>query len=71
MMDIVLMLLVVILSPAILIITLGFWSMVGAIISRFETSPPLYCDIDPLCHPAFIWKGGDGWIRDQKVRTYQ
>ena len=57
----------VLIAPALLIGTLILWWMIGVILEKvirgLFPDPPPYCDIDPMCHPAFVWhKDGSGWI---------
>jgi len=70
--DFIVMLILVVLSPAILILTFIFWLIVGGLTNflfdAIYPSDPPYCDIDPLCHEAFVWdKEGNGWIGNTLV----
>ena len=56
MFEIFMMFLMVLAFPAILLLIIGFYTALGALLDKFvteETAP--YCDIDPLCHPGFVW----------------
>lgn len=73
-MTILYMFLAILMFPAILLVVLGFWALVGHICDRiylrYYPGPAPYCDIDPLCHSAFVWdqdRKGYGWIGDVSV----
>lgn len=62
----------IILSPAVIIITIVFWKVVGHLLNMLldKIYPPdaPYCDIDPRCHQAFVWRSdGTGWIGNIRV----
>ena len=70
--DYIYMLILVILSPAVFIVTFIFWMIVGEaaglLLEIFSPSDGPSCDIDPLCHESFVWdKNGKGWIGDTLV----
>ena len=68
-MDYVIMFLLVLFSPVLILLVIGFWMAFGHIVDRILSKPePPYCDIDPRCHPAFVWlEDGTGWIGRIKV----
>lgn len=63
------MLVLTLIAPAFLLIGISFWcwALFGfdALLRRRSNSEPWgdYCDIDPRCHPAFMWAAdGNGYI---------
>lgn len=68
-MDYLIMALMTVFSPLIMLCILGInmfvLSVIGWVFEQFEHKQEQapYCDIDPLCHPGFIWDGkGNGFI---------
>lgn len=44
-------------------VTLAFIGALDSLTNRINPPAPPFCNIDPLCHPAFLWaKDGSGWI---------
>lgn len=71
--DFILMLVgVVIIFPALVFISLAFWTAVGEIgnflVEKIWPEDPPHCDIDPRCHPRFyLDDSGKGWIGGKVV----
>lgn len=62
---------IVMLSPIVFILAISWtFFVIGSLDKIFgEPALPPYCDIDPLCHPAFAWNNdGSGWIGNICVR---
>lgn len=61
----------VLIVELVIILTFGGLCLIGAICEYIDKklNPRYpYCDIDPLCHPAFAWDTeGNGWIGKCKV----
>ena len=63
---------VIFVIDALVIAWIVFCALASAAIGLFnEIINPVYphCDIDPLCHPGFVWdKEGNGWIGNCMVK---